>query len=199
MGKTTKATGLPHKTFKYKDQHPTLEDQYFNSYIKQGDRYHEAWVSSERLEQIIAKGNERQRLKRQYARGRLVAQKTSLPRGTFSVGDAHPWQVGLCFNRYDPSGDELWQTDGARRKQIISKSKRSHDKRVFSDPSEKKILNQMYLYRERISRCTGIDFHIDHTIPISKGGCHTIDNLEVVPARWNSQKGNRHNNRWIAR
>ena len=42
----------------------------------------------------------------------------------------------------------------------------------------------------------GKEWHVDHTIPLSKGGPHAIHNLEVVPKAWNLSKGNTHSNRY---
>jgi 5-methylcytosine-specific restriction endonuclease McrA len=35
----------------------------------------------------------------------------------------------------------------------------------------------------------GRKLHVDHVIPISKGGTHTIDNLQILPAGLNMRKG----------
>ena len=38
----------------------------------------------------------------------------------------------------------------------------------------------------------GIKWHVDHIIPVSKGGASNYDNIQVVPALWNRQKSNKH-------
>lgn len=43
--------------------------------------------------------------------------------------------------------------------------------------------------RERLS---GIKWHIDHIFPVSKGGKSGYDNIQVVPARWNQSKSDKH-------
>ena len=42
------------------------------------------------------------------------------------------------------------------------------------------------------------DWHVDHIIPVSKGGLTVHDNLQVVPALWNRQKSNKHQQRFFA-
>lgn len=39
---------------------------------------------------------------------------------------------------------------------------------------------------------TGTDWHVDHITPVSKGGTSSASNLQVVPARWNRRKSNKH-------
>ena len=45
----------------------------------------------------------------------------------------------------------------------------------------------------------GGEWHVDHIIPVSKGGLCTHDNLQVVPAYWNRSKSNKHTGRFFAR
>ena len=55
-----------------------------------------------------------------------------------------------------------------------------------------------FVLSEAVSLCrgryklTGIKWHVDHIKPVSKGGKTSWDNLQVVPARWNQQKSNKH-------
>jgi len=37
----------------------------------------------------------------------------------------------------------------------------------------------------------GEQFHVDHIVPLSKGGLHCVDNLQVIPAIDNLRKGNK--------
>ena len=46
---------------------------------------------------------------------------------------------------------------------------------------------------------TGIPWHIDHIIPVSKGGVTAYNNIQVVPAKWNQAKSNLHNNLYFTK
>ena len=48
------------------------------------------------------------------------------------------------------------------------------------------------------TKLTGRFWHVDHIIPVSKGGTSTPDNLQVVPAFWNRKKSNKHTERFFA-
>lgn len=45
------------------------------------------------------------------------------------------------------------------------------------------------------TRVTGFQWHVDHVVPVSKGGTSHPSNLQVVPARWNRSKSNKHSER----
>jgi len=49
-----------------------------------------------------------------------------------------------------------------------------------------------YAEARRLSRETGIPHHVDHIIPIAKGGLHCQLNLQVLTATENLKKGNSH-------
>ncbi len=48
------------------------------------------------------------------------------------------------------------------------------------------------------NKLCGTKWHVDHIVPISKGGLTTYDNLQVVPARWNQSKSDKHQQRFFA-
>ena len=45
----------------------------------------------------------------------------------------------------------------------------------------------------------GIKWHVDHVIPVSKGGASNYGNIQVVPALWNRRKSNKHTGLFFAR
>lgn len=54
-----------------------------------------------------------------------------------------------------------------------------------------KIIRQFYLMRDRLCRCTGFAWHVDHIIPLSRGGMHHHCNLQVITASANLRKHNK--------
>ena len=59
------------------------------------------------------------------------------------------------------------------------------------------VIEECYRLSQLRTTKTGFAWHVDHIIPLSKGGLHKPTNLQVVPAVWNLKKHNRNNNRWL--
>ena len=47
----------------------------------------------------------------------------------------------------------------------------------------------IYAMRKRLSEITGVEYHVDHHMPLSKGGGHEPANLWVIPWNENLSKG----------
>jgi hypothetical protein len=71
----------------------------------------------------------------------------------------------------------------ARRRQRIRRHRESAERLLM--------IEVIYAARQRITKCTGIQFHVDHIHPISKGGMHTPSNLQLLPAVLNMRKNAR--------
>lgn len=54
---------------------------------------------------------------------------------------------------------------------------------------EKMAIRQIYAARDRLIAETGIAFEVDHIIPLARGGRHHPDNLQLLTAAENRQKG----------
>ena len=55
-------------------------------------------------------------------------------------------------------------------------------------PFEKNRITQTYKLRNLMTEITGIEHHVDHMWPLSKGGPHWSGNLQVIPASENLSK-----------
>ncbi len=89
-----------------------------------------------------------------------------------------------------------------RRNKNITQYRISHPEKARLDASIRRarianvpIIDKVgiaMIYREaKERRLNGENVHVDHIIPISKGGQHSPSNLQIVPAKDNLHKGNK--------
>jgi len=55
--------------------------------------------------------------------------------------------------------------------------------------TQEKVMASVYEHAKRAGECIGSAFHVDHIIPFSSGGKHSLDNVQVVPWIFNLKKG----------
>jgi len=56
-------------------------------------------------------------------------------------------------------------------------------------PEEKDRVDKIYKLRELLTKATGVQHHVDHIWPLSKGGPHWSGNLQIITAEENLSKG----------
>ena len=59
---------------------------------------------------------------------------------------------------------------------------------VLLPNDERQAIRELYLEAQRLTQETGVEHHIDHIQPLSKGGEHLLINLQVLPAGENIKK-----------
>lgn len=59
--------------------------------------------------------------------------------------------------------------------------------------SELESIKAIYAKAARLTKETGYQWHVDHDMPLARGGLHHPDNLQVIPAKMNLSKGARFN------
>jgi hypothetical protein len=60
------------------------------------------------------------------------------------------------------------------------------------------VLQEAVLLARLREQIVGGHWHVDHIIPVSKGGTSQPGNIQVVPAHWNRKKSNKHAERFFA-
>ena len=176
MRPITIQTGKPKGTYKLGDQHPVVSDRVFKCYKKHPkDGYREAWVSSASIKRF------RERCANYY--GKNKTERLAYSR---KYRNLNPNKVKAAnHNWYNKNKAKVHASSKAREAGL-------HKDYIALPEHSKAIVRGIYEASQRVSECLGVPFHVDHTVPISKGGTHSPENLQIVPAKWNLQKGNRH-------
>jgi 5-methylcytosine-specific restriction endonuclease McrA len=88
---------------------------------------------------------------------------------------------------------KLW-AEKNKEKVLLSRVRRESRRRARINKTgpitkdQNKIINCFYEQAKRLEHRLGIKFHVDHIIPIAKGGMHIHTNLQVLPASINIKK-----------
>jgi hypothetical protein len=94
-------------------------------------------------------------------------------------------KVGLANKKWRDNNKEkakaIWKRIAGQRREKIKDS-------IPLSKNQKKIVEFLYQQAQRLQSRLGIKFHVDHIVPIAKGGKHTPTNLQVIPASINVRK-----------
>jgi 5-methylcytosine-specific restriction endonuclease McrA len=180
-------TGNPIGTYKRGDKHPFVEGLVYRHW----KRSMEFWCTPEALTKHI----EKQKEWKQSKRGREAEHRY---RGTPARKEAQK-----KYNK-SPKGkkSQLKYVKKDMRKvsaNLYAAKRRALEKQFrFEDEEKNNLMIGLFMsWRVRLEAKLGMKFHVDHIIPLTKGGMHHYTNLQVTPARWNCSKGNRNTDRWL--
>jgi hypothetical protein len=148
------------------------EDGYlFEGYLRCGGKSWEQWLSPE----AFHKKNERKKAwynsnkDRHAQNGKLWASSNREKSREIKRSWAH--------KNID------WFLD--RKKKLIASCRLTCD--------DRNTIKEIYSAARRVSRCLGIQFHVDHIVPVSRGGVHHQSNLQLLPAVVNLRKSDKIN------
>jgi hypothetical protein len=88
----------------------------------------------------------------------------------------------------------IWKEKNKDRYRLLIKSgaakyrARKRNACVKLSEAQEKIIKTIYDLSQRLENRIGIKFHVDHIVPLAKGGLHIPSNLQVLPATLNHQK-----------
>jgi hypothetical protein len=82
--------------------------------------------------------------------------------------------------------NEYWKRNPDKRAEVRNR-RRAHEKGCAT--SDRKTIKQFYKTSQRISKCLGLKFEVDHIVPLAAGGLHCPSNLQIIPWRINRIKG----------
>tara|TARA_R110000782_G_scaffold263023_1_gene355483 strand:+ start:451 stop:912 length:462 start_codon:yes stop_codon:yes gene_type:complete len=97
--------------------------------------------------------------------------------------------------------NKAWQQANLDKRNAV-KARRRHLVRNYNmTPKDKEVMESAYILREILTLATGYEWHVDHIVPVNHPdacGLNSAANLQVVPASWNTAKGNRSMERYVA-
>lgn len=88
-----------------------------------------------------------------------------------------------------------WAANNPEYSTAMRSYRRTLEKKL--NPFEFWVLQEAVSLARLRERLVGGKWHVDHIVPVSKGGDSRPDNLQVVPAAWNRRKSNVHAERFI--
>jgi hypothetical protein len=103
-------------------------------------------------------------------------------------------------DQYKKRQQKYMQSEKGKIKHLHNQAKRRALKKKSSinlTKEQEGVIKQIYAHSVRITKKLKIAFHVDHIVPLSKGGLHHPSNLQVAPASWNCSKCNKHSGLWL--
>jgi len=177
----------PAVVYRRGDKHPT-EDKVFWEYAPAGELRWSSRLKYEAYRATIVKlpGTWK---KRNRAKCRASGKRCYYRHRLKRLADRREWakrnpeRIKFLARRHMRKYPERYAFHAAKRRATILKA---------TDVSTSKLqIKVFYDAAARVSRCLGIKFHVDHIIPLSRGGRHQQSNLQLLPATLNHRKGNR--------
>jgi len=124
-------------------------------------------------------------------------KKQKNKRDGYSVWCKKCWSIYVTKNqnreKANKNNRKYSQTERGRlSKKYIKENRRANETNsiVVLNNDEKLYIKWLH-EKVRIMRKYGFDVHLDHIIPVSRGGLHIPDNLQIIPAEDNVKKGNK--------
>jgi hypothetical protein len=168
---------LIEKTKKYTQENLESKRQYWKEYIQKNKKKKQQYrlKYKEKNSHKISEGNKRYREKN-VEKMRSYFQQ---------YRQKNAKKIADRLKRYNEKYPEIGMESKAK-----NRAKR-RDAAKFLTNVQKKINRQFFLMAKRLKRCSNMNWHVDHIIPISRGGLHVPSNLMVMPAKLNLRKSAR--------
>lgn len=188
------------------DPHPTDSGKVFLSYHPASRGGGEYWVTAEQLE-------ERRREIQEYAARRRAENPEACREREARRRAANAEKIKESQARYRAANagrakerDARWHATNRERSREIKSAwakrnpevcrarrtqRRARERSATHPDHSIEIETVLFQSAERLGGCLGIKFHIDHIIPLDRGGPHHHANLRILPARLNLIKNNR--------
>jgi len=178
---------LEHKTeiAKYRQEHKVERTKYYQEHKLEIAEYYQDHKAKKaeydikyRQEHKVERAKYYQEHKKQIAE-HYQERKTEIAK----YRQEHKTEKALYNVKYRQNNPDKINARNAKRRA-------SKLKQISSTANLNKIA-KFYSKAQKLSKDTGIKMHVDHIIPLSKGGLHHENNLQIITATQNLRKSNK--------
>jgi len=101
------------------------------------------------------------------------------------------WKRKYCSHKCSSDARYLGEEHKRAILNSVAATRRANMKSAYDESSSQEKINEYYTEAKRLTTETGIPHEVDHIIPISKGGKHHENNLQILTINENRRKGNK--------
>lgn len=101
------------------------------------------------------------------------------------------WKLRFCSHSCSSEFRYLGEDHKRAVLNSISARRRCRIRDAFDETADQQKINEIYCKAKQLTEETGISYEVDHIIPISKGGKHHEDNLQIITMSENRKKHNK--------
>lgn len=83
---------------------------------------------------------------------------------------------------------KIWSASNRDKRNAVEAKRRFIKKNTVVSATEAMLIRRKYRIAHVLTVITRIAHHVDHIIPLARGGTHTLSNLQILPAKQNLQK-----------
>lgn len=98
------------------------------------------------------------------------------------------WKLRFCSHSCSAKFRYLGEEHKRAVLNSIAARRRCRMKDAFDETANQQKINQIYCKAKELTEDTGIPYEVDHIVPISKGGKHHEDNLQIITMSENRKK-----------
>ena len=101
------------------------------------------------------------------------------------------WKLRFCSHSCSSEFRYLGEDHKRAVLNSIAARRRCRIRDAFDETADQQKINEIYCKAKQLTEETGISYEVDHIIPISKGGKHHEDNLQIITMSENRKKHNK--------